>query len=172
MIGIEINELGGYVFQLFFYGYLGENMRDEDSICCPVFEMFDWPFVSVLSFGHQNTNTSPNQTARRSGGVSLGCAARLQPPRGQCDHSLSGGERKKEKRGSLLLAGTEKIRKLTLKHWREQCVSVIPQQEQCVPNVYGSNAAPAPPSLRSLCGLSCSALMEVSRCRQEAAAAV
>lgn len=126
-------------------------------------------FVSLMSLGHHNTNTSPNQTARRTGGVSLGSTERLQPHRCQRDHGSS--EEEKE-RVSQLLAGTEKVRKLTLKHWREQRVSAVPPQEQCVPIVCSSNTAPALPSLGFLCALSCSAVMEVSRCRQEAAAAV
>lgn len=96
--------------------------------------------VSVLSLGHHNANTSPNQTAWRSGGVSLGSTEPLQPLRCQRDHGSS--EEEKE-RVSQLLAG--KVRKLRLKHWREQRVSVIPQQEQCVPMVCTSNTAPTLP---------------------------
>lgn len=124
-------------------------------------------FISVINLGHHNTSSSPNPRAQRSGGSASGLT--LQPHGCQRDHGSS--EEEKE-RVSQLLAGTEKVRKLRLKHWREQCVSVIPQQEQCVPIVCSFNTAPTLPSLASLCGSSCSAVMEVSRCHQEAAAAV
>lgn len=88
--------------------------------------------------------SGPNSVLVRRGQFGVPGASSLH----RCWRDRGWSEPEKES-VSQLLAGTEKVRKLTLKHWREQRVSVIPQQEQCVPLVCSSNtAAPRPPLTR------------------------
>lgn len=124
-----------------------------------------------MSLGHHDT--SPKLSARWSGGVSLGSTERRQPPRCRRDHASS--EEEKE-RVSQLLAGTEKGQEVDVKTLAgTACLSHSAAGTVCADRVQFPHTAPALPSPRSplyVVSFVRSAVMEVSRCRQGAAAAV